>query len=176
MAQKWGFTGKEHQDELGLGWIDITARNYDAALGRWMNLDPLAEEMRRHSPYNYAFNSPIRFIDPDGMAPIFDMEGNFLGTDDGENGLQGDAIIMDKDKFKQGMSHKDATGLNTGTDGLVKDGIENFETNLTGLSSRPDFDGKITLSEANEWYKNGDGGALYVNLSLIHISEPTRPY
>jgi RHS repeat-associated protein len=65
----YGFGGKEEQDELGLGWIDITARNYDPALGRWMNLDPLAEQMRRHSPYNFGFDNPVYFQDYDGMAP-----------------------------------------------------------------------------------------------------------
>ncbi len=67
---QYGFGGKEEQDELDLNWIDITARNYDPALGRWMNLDPLAEAMRRHSPYNYAFDNPIFFVDPDGMMPF----------------------------------------------------------------------------------------------------------
>ncbi|PKP40272.1 MAG: hypothetical protein CVT96_09600 [Bacteroidetes bacterium HGW-Bacteroidetes-13] len=72
-ALRAGFGNKEEQDELGLGWIDITARNYDPALGRWMNLDPLAELMRRHSPYNYAFDNPVYFIDADGMFPTFGL-------------------------------------------------------------------------------------------------------
>lgn len=88
------YNGKELQEELGLNMYDYGARNYDPALGRWMNMDKLAEGYEKFSPYVYAMNNPTYFVDPDGNQIrigsgfyTYDAKRNYDKVDADERGI-----------------------------------------------------------------------------------------
>jgi RHS repeat-associated protein len=72
---------------------DLEFRNYDPALGRMFQVDPVAAKYASLTPYNYSFNNPIAFADPSGADPDPDYQNpnhqNYFHNGAGSAGYPG---------------------------------------------------------------------------------------
>ena len=69
ILNKYLYNGKELQDQTG--YLDYGFRQLDVNLGRWFVVDALAESYFSESPYSYAGNNPVKFIDVLGLARTY---------------------------------------------------------------------------------------------------------
>jgi RHS repeat-associated protein len=74
----FGFNGKDKESEFNSGAYDFGARIHDARLGRWMSVDPHFKSYPGINSYNFSFDNPLLFNDPDGKDGriTIDVENN----------------------------------------------------------------------------------------------------
>ncbi len=70
---KYKFQGQERQEDLNLGWDSFKFRNYDYAIGRFFNVDPLAEKFPYMTVYQFAGNKPVWSNEIEGLESGVDV-------------------------------------------------------------------------------------------------------
>jgi RHS repeat-associated protein len=72
-AQKYSFQEQEIQNELNLNWYSFKWRNYDAAIGRFMSVDPLAEKYNWMTCYQFSSNQVVHAREIEGLESYDDL-------------------------------------------------------------------------------------------------------
>jgi len=125
---RYGFNGKEKDDEVsGAGnQYDYGFRIYNPRIGKFLSVDPLTGSYPWYTPYQFAGNNPIKFIDLDGLeqAPnkgdyvpqvesfnlnefVSNFVGSFIGSDIKKPELDGTEQVNQR-KVEEFIAKKEA--------------------------------------------------------------------
>ncbi len=171
LAQPWSkykYNGKELQES---GMYDYGARMYMPDIGRWGVPDPLAEKMTSWSPYSYAFDNPIKFVDPTGMAPEQIDPTEFNKTADAKNKMALHEFVRTKEGYnilaKYAKSGDVVAGVKFSKDGeFHKSGMDLKLTTKTVNSMASGETGTTMKNGRLEFSVSSSNGSRYIATNM----------
>jgi RHS repeat-associated protein len=149
-AKLYRFNGIEHSEELGLDLAPF--RSYDPAIGRWLQIDPMAENHFNLNPYNHVMNNPMSYSDP-------------LGLDTIPAGVMGATATVTAQRDRTGDAQIDETGQRQCT---------NCPTVVTGDAGLQSATGSVVTARMSWFPIPGSVGGVEGVASFVPFYAPGR--
>jgi RHS repeat-associated protein len=131
------YNGKEEHEETG--WYDFGARMYQADLGRWFNVDPMAEKYYDMTPYKYGLNNPVAYTDPNGMTEVYGVD-----MDLGATGSVTSVVDATPDVVENGVRYE---SMDDFIEQATKDYYADLQKKMSSSGNLVQEDGRPDLGE-----------------------------
>ena len=173
--QPYKYNGKEFDTKKGLNWYDYGARHYDAVLGRFMAVDPLAEKYYSTNPFAYCLNNLLKYVDPLGTDTISVIDQNIRPLDRGKSGetytatiqviQNGEVIgVYEGSSYPNSVSNKEnSTNYNT-----IAEGEYDFN-NKSGHKGGTQKGLNIVDESGNKYIKGFDRDGNEVQMQYVNV-------
>ena len=171
---RFKFTGKELDEGGGLDWYYFGARYYDASIGRFLGIDPLADAYPARTPYHNALNNPVVYFDLDGRSTVTDSAGNVINVNTQDNDLSVYQATTEQGGTNEfgiaggPMSVKNKVGETYTLNALEEGDIVNIGSNEATTLFITSFykhlittDGLLDLAAVVEYMSNAGNGGIY---------------
>jgi len=176
---RYGFNRKEKDNDMDGNCYDYGMRIYNPGLVRFLSVDPLTNTFPFYTPYQFAGNSPLKFVDLDGKEPQDYMEnwqtreigsdgkrvGDYTLVCDPKLGRIDAVLVYDKWTKTEWFVHQDDRGNwyylknNNGVSDVMSIGSKSGDLaggHFQKFETQNAFQNKLTNK-----LMNGIGGAMY---------------